>query len=330
MFLCRKSLGICEKRANFAAMNEIVSHIEYLLRHHDCVVVPGWGAFIAHTSEASFLPNGTIAAPYRSISYNESVVHSDGLLANSVMRREGISYDAAMRFIQNRVEGLKQQLRHDEVLTLGRVGTFKMEGENVVFYPLPIFAASAFYGLQPFTLQPIEQIATPQESEPVTSRRVNWRNIGRAAASIAALVALTFVLSTPVQIDKAQQFASIDSALKIKSAQPRTIVELRQKGDLTIALPKEPADTVAKANAKPADPTFVLQNSDRGGYYLVVASFDTDAQVRKYLAQHPGVDLRVLNRDGHLRVYACRGSWNAMTAARPHVTPQFPGAWVCK
>ena len=76
-------------------MITICEHIEYLLRNHDCVIVPGWGAFIAQYQPASFTEDGQMLPPSRLIGFNASISHQDGLLASSVMRREKISYDAA-------------------------------------------------------------------------------------------------------------------------------------------------------------------------------------------------------------------------------------------
>ena len=100
-------------------MSDIALHIGYLMSEHDCVIVPGWGAFIAqYTSAFSFYDSGLYKKPKRFVAFNSSINHSDGLLQNSLMRREGISYEAAnrelpiswLRFINNLIMKVWWQL----------------------------------------------------------------------------------------------------------------------------------------------------------------------------------------------------------------------------
>ena len=73
----------------FCMMFSIIEHIEYLITCHDCVVVPGWGAFIANYDASTYdATKNVMARPRRSIGFNASVSHNDGLLAQSLMRRE--------------------------------------------------------------------------------------------------------------------------------------------------------------------------------------------------------------------------------------------------
>ena len=74
-------------------MLTILPHIEYLIRNNDCVIVPGFGAFISHIVPASLGEDGLLTAPCRLLGFNEALQHNDGLLANSLMRKSGVSYD---------------------------------------------------------------------------------------------------------------------------------------------------------------------------------------------------------------------------------------------
>ena len=74
-------------------MISVLDHIEYLTHKHDCVIVPGFGAFISRNSCVKY--NGMISAINRNISFNASVDYNDGLLISSLMRREQISDEIA-------------------------------------------------------------------------------------------------------------------------------------------------------------------------------------------------------------------------------------------
>ena len=68
-------------------MNHLILHIEYLLLRHDCVIVPGLGAFIATASPALIdVVKGPMLPPRRSVMVNQAVTTADGLLPNSIGR----------------------------------------------------------------------------------------------------------------------------------------------------------------------------------------------------------------------------------------------------
>ncbi len=77
-------------------MIDLTAHIEYLLMNHDCVVAPGLGAFLAHETPARYdSESGQFMPPTRSLGFNQALTINDGLLAESVARRCGISLDSA-------------------------------------------------------------------------------------------------------------------------------------------------------------------------------------------------------------------------------------------
>ena len=90
-------------------MITITQHIEYLMMYNDCVVVPGWGALIANYAPSQ-LQGDTMLKPRRSIGFNPSITHNDGLLATSIARRHGISYNEACNVIATGVASFKSQM----------------------------------------------------------------------------------------------------------------------------------------------------------------------------------------------------------------------------
>mgnify|MGYP003287733752 CR=1 FL=1 len=67
-------------------MKNLARHIELLLRDNDCVILPGFGGFIAHTVPAYYASEEHLYyPPTRNISFNASITMNDGLLAQPMM-----------------------------------------------------------------------------------------------------------------------------------------------------------------------------------------------------------------------------------------------------
>lgn len=104
-------------------MERLPLHIEYLLTRHDCVIVPGLGAFIATETEPGIDHARGVAIPRRrEITFNGSVVSDDGLLSHSIARRERLSYEDAHRMLDHLAERMHRELDQEGETSIGRVG----------------------------------------------------------------------------------------------------------------------------------------------------------------------------------------------------------------
>lgn len=112
-------------------MDLLPLHIEYLLTRHDCVIVPGIGAFIATETEASIdFDRGLISPRRREISFNGSVVTDDGLLSHSIARSEHVSYEEAHRLLSSLTEKMKSDLNNEGEASVGLVGKLIRDQEG--------------------------------------------------------------------------------------------------------------------------------------------------------------------------------------------------------
>lgn len=116
-------------------METLALHIEYLLTRHDCVIVPGFGAFIA-TERDSFidLERGIIRPRRREISFNSNVVTDDGLLTHSIARREHLSYEEARCRVAAMTEKAVSDLREEGEVSLGMTGRLLMDEEGLISF----------------------------------------------------------------------------------------------------------------------------------------------------------------------------------------------------
>ncbi|MDE6049687.1 MAG: hypothetical protein K2G09_08370, partial [Paramuribaculum sp.] len=88
-------------------MLDIIPHIQYLLLRKDCVVLPGWGAFITNRVNA-YVADGVMYPPSRTIAFNPSLNHDDGDLTASVARQCGIRFEAAKASVTAAIEQLRR------------------------------------------------------------------------------------------------------------------------------------------------------------------------------------------------------------------------------
>ncbi|MGM9802623.1 MAG: hypothetical protein ACI308_00440 [Muribaculaceae bacterium] len=335
-------------------------HIDYLLSAHDCVIVPGWGAFLAQRACAlSVEDSDVIRCPRRAITFNSSVNSNDGLLVNSLIRREGLSYDAAVKEVNDYVTALYKQVQYEGSVSIGRLGMFKKVEEVIVFEPY--YRADAFdsyFGLVDLKIKTLSQLlndkmqqdaADVAEDEPsdnyVREDNVLWiysKRVIQVAASVILLIGACVLLSTPLVFEDSVDYAGINTAVEIKqNEQP---MPLNEDGVLAIRLPQCAMQELVERNqdipeakaenisveqqSEPHEIEFEIPHNAQGNYYLIVASLDSQEQALKFISKHSG-DLRILERDGRFRVYAAQSnSVKILNKAKRVLANQYPDAWV--
>ena len=314
-------------------MISIIQHIQYLITRHDCVVVPGLGAFVARNIGASFAPDGrTMTPPSRELGFNGCITHDDGLLTGSVTRREGVSYECARNAVEQEVELIQRRLRNEGTLTLSRIGTFTLTAHGAIeFTPDTVnpVASLPYCGLGELTLNSLD--APVLESEPViltqeeAVRHAKRRNpvigVMKYAASAAVLVGVCLTMLTPISP------ANVDLA----SLKPSVISA--PAAELDNFMPDESkyaGRTLPLAAPDPEEATATVEPR----YYVIVASAASMNEARKYVKYHSteATPLRILPGEGRYRVYAAAGNdFEAMSAFRtadPEFAAANPNAWV--
>ena len=208
-------------------MNLTVRHLEYLISRHDCVIVPGLGAVLARNVSAEESADcGRWMPPCRNYSFNGSLTETDGLLAGSVARALGISYERATELLADELLGMRRQLDHEGSLSLGRVGRLYRESdEGVLFEPAEKDLLTPFATwYRPIELRPVA-VAEAGLTEGDSGRRVAkltpFGRFVRIAAAIIVLVAVGLAVSTPVSVEDAQ-YASL-TLPSIKSPKKVTV-----------------------------------------------------------------------------------------------------------
>lgn len=309
-------------------MISMIEHIEYLMLSNDCVVVPGFGAFIAqYTSSYNSPLTSTFTEPKRNISFNASINHNDGLLANSIAKRASVSYADALKIIDKSTTICRQALREGSEVPFGRLGFFINNSEgNLEFVPFHHEQANDnYFGLQSFTFPTLEERNRRSEevksaksltvsTQIATSSKVNWfsHKALQMAASIVVLVCLAFALSTPMVVD-----------------QPT-----HQMASLNVPSPTMPKHKAKKAcaasvNTRQANATSKNEETD-GRYAIIVCSLKKKSQVDKFFKTNKDINPgNVVSKNGFYMIYFNRSdNYQQLLDEAKHLPKAYTEYWI--
>ncbi|MEW7279339.1 SPOR domain-containing protein [Aquimarina sp. 2201CG1-2-11] len=158
-------------------MNNTAKYICELLYRYECVILPGFGAFLTRRQPATIQESSaTFYPPKKLISFNKQLQNNDGLLANYIASAENISYTDALAKIQRYVLSLNEKISSGQRIELDKIGIFYTSVENTLqFEPLQDenYLTEAF-GLSSFSSPVItrevlkEEVEALEESTPLT------------------------------------------------------------------------------------------------------------------------------------------------------------------
>jgi hypothetical protein len=343
-------------------MLRIVEHIEKLLRTHDCVTIPHFGGFVLQWFPSSV--EGDLFHPmHRSILFNATLQHTDGLIQESYMKAYGVEYHEAELMVEEDADTLRSQLEKSRTVPFGEIGLFKLGKEDQIIFQPCINESfdAASYGLTDFhfPLLPVLEQREVEKKILDVKRGVRHdvyyipvsRKLLHVAASIAAAVALFFLISTPVKdVNPSAYTASfVPSALVSEeisqpsdSVQPTdsTAVALESTEDqnsvnaeTTVAAPQTTTQSVATPALQPESPKPEASVRTKW-FHAVIGSFPSESAAKSYLShinhsKYPHAN--IINRDGKYRIYADR--FDNRTAAESYIenlrsSSNYQDAWL--
>lgn len=112
----------------------IAPHITELLHHHNCVIVPNFGGFIANYTSATIHPiDRRIWPPSKHVLFNPKLVNNDGLLGQTIAEIKQITYPQAIDFINDSVKKWQSDLAKGKRIEIGEIGFLVQEKGQVLF-----------------------------------------------------------------------------------------------------------------------------------------------------------------------------------------------------
>lgn len=220
---------------------KIANYLQDLLYRYECVILPGFGAFLAQKKSASFdETTGTFLPPKKIISFNSQLNKSDGLLANYIAEAENINYQLAVYKIHEFVEKLEASLEKDSRVELANIGTLSLGEEKAVqFEPFEnINFLSEAFGLGNFAAAPVKreiykkQVEEIEEKAPVLftpERRkarpyLKYAAVGLLALGLSGFAGLTMYSNQVNEHNVAQQQAA-ESQLQQQIQQATFVID---------------------------------------------------------------------------------------------------------
>lgn len=271
-------------------MKRITRYIEQSLYRHECVVVPGLGAFIRHEESATLDPTKGLIFPGRSeISFNAALRTDDGILVDAYRRAFSLNYKRALSMIQGDVAELYHDLQTAHMLQLGSVGRLTMDKDTrqITFYPNPEHPFSTeHYGEMPTPQLP--RLAEPASTPLAPERKqgvyylpihINTLKYGAAAVVIGVLTLLVPGHSLTTTTEKSYQ-AGFFADLERKMEYP----------PLPNAMVEAPVTAVNETSPKRllAGCPLLEHTAGKVKYYVVIASLRNLELMEKYLKANPG------------------------------------------
>lgn len=155
---------------------QLATYINDLLFRYECVIIPGFGAFLTqyHSAKVDESTN-TFTPPRKLVSFNRQLQTNDGLLANYIATVESCSYETSLQRIRNFTGNLSLQLSEGKTVSIKNIGDFVLNNEQTVqFTPSEVqnFNTASF-GLTSFVSTSISReihqktVAALEEKAPI-------------------------------------------------------------------------------------------------------------------------------------------------------------------
>ena len=321
-------------------MNGLISHIEFLLHAHDCVIIPDLGGFVLNYLPVRKDGFSVFEAPRYEITFNSELTHNDGLLAQSYMQTENISFQAAQTKVEQAVREMWQTLQVNEKLELDVLGVLQLNAEKQLVFNPGNFTRPDIFGLSPTKLKPLIQVQSPIgiEKNPFNTTKV-IRRISQtaAAAAVIAFMMLVFpITDTPQSQQQAEIFSETNLfALKApKVESPQTTIE-----PIAIIPSNKTETSIAKEipSIEPKESEVATNTVVPKKYYVVVGVYEvreSALSILQNLKQEGFALASSHSRAGRTDVYAAsfteRATAEAFIRELHEGYPAYKEAWILK
>jgi len=118
-------------------LKKIEQHIFELLFQHDCIILPGFGGFVANYVSAKVNESTQrVFPPSKRVIFNKHLLNNDGLLAHKIIASDNITYEESITRITDFVTSIKSSLSSTKRFEIDKVGVLYIDASgNICFKP---------------------------------------------------------------------------------------------------------------------------------------------------------------------------------------------------
>ncbi|KKN35196.1 hypothetical protein LCGC14_0786040 [marine sediment metagenome] len=262
-------------------------YISELLYRYNCVVVPGFGAFLTQASSAIIHEEThTLYPPSKTVSFNQQLLSNDGLLVSYVAEAQKISFDDMFKQVEEEVADWKLRLSKGERLTLADIGELWSSSENKIQFQ-PSGKANyltSSYGMSSFVAQPVsrevmkEEVKVLEEKTPIAFTPEKRNTVAaRPYVRYAAVVLLALTTGFGgYQFYKADQ----NNQQLVREEAHQQVSKRIQEATFFDSDPLELPTITLKTTKKAA-----IENSDKKIHHIIAGAFRYKTNADKKISQ---------------------------------------------
>lgn len=320
-------------------------YIPELLLEHDCVIIPGFGGFVARSSPAFWAKSERVLMPpYKSIVFNKNLSANDGLLAGHIMQKENVPYQQAFALIERFVSHCTRQLELHKRYELTGLGILYKNSENTLLFEqdMRVNYLSGSFGLPALHLVKIVQEEKTMVQKPELIYRQaatipvkKPQTIQRIAIASSVLILITALLFISTKQNPFENAMATFSPFRPKNGELFTASSLKSFKKLVV-----PPLLLSRPDTVVTDKMMVVQplkeaEWDKQPYQIVLGCFAIEQNANKLVTQlekeHITAALAGKNKK-NLYVVSV-GAYADEKSARKkllEIKSRFPAAWLFK
>jgi flagellar basal body-associated protein FliL len=285
----------------------VKKYIAELLRGNDCVIVPGFGAFIKHYESASIHPiTHKFTPPYKVIGFNGRLRLNDNLLQKHIAFGEQCDDQQALHLIQFFIHSLKQHINQYGFFEFENVGRFFLNQEGILqFDPeLTDHFSDETFGLKEFIVQPIDRTSYAMTTNP--SKKSNSSKGQEAPKKSNALKVVLIAFSVLTLLGAGGFFVLLEQKdHSIAGIDLKELLGIKEEVVVTVdsTAIKASADSLAAIATAEAEAAAAAEAN--AVYYVVLGSFQNNEFAQEYSNKlnNKGATTTVISGDnGYFRV----------------------------
>jgi nucleoid DNA-binding protein len=355
------------KIVNSLKLESLGKYISELLAEHDCVIIPGFGGFVARPVSAQFSKAGNmLLPPGKSLVFNKNLSNNDGLLAGYIMEKESLPYKDAIAKIDRLISESKKTLENGKRLELENTGLLYYSPENTLLFEpslsktheinsFGLVAVKAVKLVKEEKISPVEKELAYRGIEPKTGNTAN-KTLTRISVVVSSILLFSFlILLSSKQLPISGALASLNpfSSKEVAYTEHNyNLGKLLHAGDKKITAEvknvssfklseNSPKVFVVTADTVETDKTSVIKPSHliagnklyNGAFQIVVGCFAVENNAHKLIQQLRGKNIEAgisgQNARG-LYVVSVAGftSENLAREKLNQVKQNVPSAWI--